>query len=321
MKWPWQNAKQSNPATPSVLPIDSARFPVEAPDEGTAEKGSELLSVSNVESDALGDLAKLPPFRPVVISLMRLFDRADVTLADVAPLVESDPSLASEILAVVNSPLFAFRQNVASPAHAISLLGVERTKSVAATLAMRSLMQGGPRTPVVRRFWILSIATATIARIIAPVFGVAPEMAHVSALMHDLGRSGLLAAYPEEYAKLALTAHESTAQILEQESATLGMTHSHAGALLAKAWMLPAVFAEVTEAHHDCSRTEGCVGLVQLACLLADSFMYLSIHRLDVQKPEETIANFAPAVLAPELICLLPEARSAVDNAIQTLDF
>ena len=321
MKWPWQKDQQSNPATPSVLPVDSARNPSGDAGEGTADQGSELLAVSNVESEELGNLAKLPPFRPVVISLMRLFDRADVTLAEVAPLVESDPSLASEILAVVNSPLFGFRQNVASPAHAIALLGVERTKSLAATLAMRSLMQGGPRTPVVRRFWIHSIATATIAKTLSPLFDVSPEIAHVSALMHDLGRSGLLAAHPDEYAKLALTTHESTSQILDAEASSFGMTHCHAGNLLARAWMLPDLFSEVTEAHHDCARNDGPAGLVQLSCRLADSFMYLSVHRLDVEKPEETVASFAPTALHAQLIAQLSEARGAVDNAIQTLDF
>ena len=143
-----------------------------------AVRGTEILQTTHVETAELGELAKL-------IRLLRLFDRDDVSLEEVSALVEADPSMASEILAIVNSPLFGVQQTVSRPAHAIALLGVERTKSLAATLAMRSLMQGGPRTPIVRRFWIHSIATATLARHLAPAFNLEPEASHVAALMHD----------------------------------------------------------------------------------------------------------------------------------------
>ena len=59
-----------------------------------------------METVELGPLAKLPPFAPVVISLLRLFDRDDVNIESVASLVESDPAIASELLGVANSPLF-----------------------------------------------------------------------------------------------------------------------------------------------------------------------------------------------------------------------
>jgi len=103
-----------------------------------ATRGAEILESNEVETEELGELAKLPPFRPVVIRLLRLFDRDDVKIDEVSALVESDPAMASELLAVVNSPLFAVQQTVSNPSHAITLLGVERTQSLAATLAMRS---------------------------------------------------------------------------------------------------------------------------------------------------------------------------------------
>lgn len=283
-------------------------------------RGAEILE-SGVETVELGALAKLPPFRPIVISLVRLFDRDDVKIEEIAGMVESDPSLASEILAVVNSPLFGFQRPVSSPAHAIALLGVDRTKSLAATLAMRSLMQGGPRTPIVRRFWVHSMATATLASHIAPAFQVEPELAHVAAMMHDLGRNGLLAAHQEEYAQLAVGAFENTKEILAAEQSAFGMTHCHAGAMLAKAWNLPKSFREVTLHHHEASSENPIVDLVHLCCTLADDFMYLSIYRHDVEKPEETIARFAPAHVRDLLTEDLGVVSAAVDTAIKALDF
>ncbi len=284
-------------------------------------RGVAILENLEVETSELGPLAKLPPFRPVAIALMRLFDREDVKIDEIAGLVQSDPTSTSELLALVNSPLFGFRTRIESAAHAITLLGVESTKSLAVTLAMRSLMQGAPRTPVVRRFWVHGIAAATVAQSFARPFHIDPQVAYVSSLLHDLGRLGLLAAYPEEYAKLALTSNESTAEILEAEKAGFGMTHCRAGELLAKAWSLPESLREVAAHHHDTEPEHGLVALVHLCCRLADDLEFQAIHRRDTQNPEETIANCVPAHMRDELTSGLETATTAIMDAIQTLDF
>ena len=324
LKLPWQRVKgvakpEPSQPSPSLSSVVNAQGEDQRGEDSV--RGTEILESSNVETEELGGLAKLPPFRPVAISLLRLFDRDDVRIEEIATLVEADPVMASELLAVVNSPLFGFQQTVLSPSHAVTLLGVDRTKSLAATLAMRSLIQGGPRTPVVRRFWIHSIATATIAKHFASAFGAEPELSFVAALLHDLGRSGLLAAHPEPYTRLALAAHENTAEILAAEQAAFGMTHCHAGELLAKTWSLPTPIRKVAGHHHEISSDRAEVALVQLCCRLADDFNYQSIHRSDIQKPQESIAQYAPERLHGYLIGELRAVGGAIDSAIQTLDF
>jgi len=284
-------------------------------------EGIAILETSHVERSELGPLAKLPPFAPIAISLVRLFDRDDAKIAEIARLVQSDPSMASELLAVVNSPLFAFQGKVTSPAHAVTLLGVERTKSLVATLAMRSMLQGAPRTPVVRRFWVHSIAAATLAREFAGAYGADPELAHVAALTHELGRVGLLAAYPQEYPRLALAAHDSVEEILAAEQAAFGMDHCHAGALLVKAWGLPATFQQAVSYYRATPRGRNLASLVQLCCHLADDLMFQAVHHADTLEPSETIERYAPAGLGPQLASRLEAAKLAVVASIQELDF
>jgi HD-like signal output (HDOD) protein len=153
----------------------------------------------------------------VVIGLLRMLDREDAAIGDIARLVASDAALVGELLALVNSPLFGVRGTVANAAHGVSLLGIERTRSLVATLSMRALMVGAPRTPVVRRFWTHSTACAVIAREFAPCFGMQKDQAHIAAMMHDLGRMGLLAGHTEEYTVLALSAWETVDEILRPE--------------------------------------------------------------------------------------------------------
>jgi HD-like signal output (HDOD) protein len=291
------------------------------PDRRAEELARGSAMLDEVETSALGVLAKLPPFRPVVISLMRLFDRENVSNEEIVRLVESDTALTAELLAVVNSPLFPVLGAITSPLQAVNVLGHETTKSLAAALGLRCMVQGAPRTPVVRRFWVHTVATATIAQDFARFFRINPHMVYIGAILHDLGRLGLLAAHPEEYTALALTSHESTDAILAAEQAEFGMTHCRAGALLADAWSLPDPAGQVADRHHQNGSEHGVVALVQLCCRLADDLEFQAILRRDIQKPVETIKALAPAHLHEELTGRLEDVSAAIIRAIETLDF
>lgn len=293
----------------------------DGPDRRAEEMARGTALLDEVEASELGVLAKLPPFRPVIVSLMRLFDREAVSNEEIARLVESDTTLTAELLAVVNSPLFAVRVPVTSPMQAIGILGHETTKSLAAALGMRSMVQGAPRTPVIRRFWIHTVAAATIGQDFAQFFQINSQLTYIGAVLHDLGRLGLLAAHPEEYTLLALSSHESAAAILAAEQATFGMTHCRAGALLASTWKLPDPAREIAEHHHETGSGRDVVELVQLACRLADDCQFQAIQRRDIQKPEETIKAVAPAHLQEQLINRLEAVNTAILRAIGSLDF
>jgi putative nucleotidyltransferase with HDIG domain len=281
--------------------------------------GAELLE-SRVETAELGPLAKLPPFAPVVMSLVRLFDRDDVKIDAVASLIESDPAIASELLAVANSPLFGFSGAITSPGHAITLLGIERTKSLATTLAMRSMMRGAPQTPVVRRFWTHSMATAAIAQEFAAAFGVPGGLAHVAGITHDLGRLGLLAAHPTEYVRLALATYNSEGDIRAVEQTQFGMDHCHAGALLAKAWGLPKALCVTAEHHHEASANRGLPTLIHLSCRLADDLMFQAIRHKDPRDPPATIAACAPEAIRGGLADRVETAKVNALKMIESLD-
>jgi putative nucleotidyltransferase with HDIG domain len=196
--------------------------------------------------------------------------------------------------------LFSFRGGITSPAHAIALLGIERTKSLATTLAMRSMMQGAPPTAVLRRLWTHSIATSAIALEFAAAFGVPADLAHVAAIIHDLGRMGLLAAHPTEYTQLALAAHNTEADIRVKEQAQFGMDHCRAGSLLARAWGLPETLCKAVECHHEESADRDLISLVHLSCRLADDLMFQAIRHEGPRDPVTTIETCAPEALRAE---------------------
>src|ERR1035441_2716335 len=107
--------------------------------------------------------------------------------------------MASELLALVNSPLFGICAKVSNPSHAVTMLGVDRTRALATSVAMRFMAQSIPDKNMVRRFWRHSLATAVLARRLASTFQVDKNLAHTAAMLHDLGRLGLLAAHRGAY--------------------------------------------------------------------------------------------------------------------------
>ena len=270
---------------------------------------------------ALGRLSRLPPFRPVILQLLRFFDRPNPEIDEISRLADADPALVSELLTVVNSAVFTLKVPVITTSHAISMLGLRRTQAAVATLAVRAMVAGAPRTATVRRFWTHNIATAVLARDLAPLFRVDGGLAYTAALLHDLGRMGLLAAYPEEYTAFSQRVYECAAEIVERERESFQMDHCDAGARLAAAWKIPAPLSQAIPDHHRPPEGSDVRFLVQLSCRLADNLMFKSILDQNNAKPAETIAQFAPAAIQEALVARVSEAEEQILQAVRTLDY
>jgi putative nucleotidyltransferase with HDIG domain len=274
-----------------------------------------------VEDPAQGRLAQLPPFSPVVISLLRLFDRDDVDLAEITRLISSDAAISAELLTLVNSPLFTIRVSVDDVAHAVPLVGIERTKELATALAMRAMLRDAPKTGVVRRLWRHSIATAVIAKELAPIYGVAAGVAHTAGILHDVGRMGLLSAYRDSYTEVVLHAYDNVADILAKERAVCRMDHCEAGLYLAKSWGFPAAFCQVVQHHHGSSEERGILSLVQTACALADDLEFAAVSHADRAEPNTRITGCKGNSDRDKVLSRLREIERLVFDELESLDF
>jgi HD-like signal output (HDOD) protein len=146
-------------------------------------------------------------------------------------------------------------------------------------------------------------------------------MVHVAGLLHDIGRLGLLAAHPDEYTRLALSALESIEGILEAERSLCGMDHCSAGLLLARAWHLPEALQVVIAGHHGEARDRSILSLVQLCCRLADDLMFPATPHRAVALPTETVQAYAPVAVRQAVEDRISEAQRLAIEAIRSLDF
>jgi len=190
-------------------------------------------------------LRMLPPFPPVATKLMQLIkqDRSDFRKA--VDLLKSDTALTVEVLRLANSASSGARFPITSLLQAISLIGVNRIVSLAATLCMGRLLKPVAKLPIMRRCWRNNLAVALIASKRAEAAKLDAEKAYTFGLLAGLGRMALLVSNPQVYthAVARAEAERMPLEILERE--LFGFDHRDAGRFLVDEWKLPSELSAV----------------------------------------------------------------------------
>ncbi|MGA3076967.1 MAG: HDOD domain-containing protein [Bryobacteraceae bacterium] len=222
---------------------------------------------------ARNGLCQLPVFGPVALKMLNLLANQEAEVRTIAGLLRSDPALSAKVLAVANSSFYGTPQYIDNLARAILVLGFERTKSLTLTVALRSFTRHLANPKVMQSCWQHSIATALLAEELAPLYEIAKDRAYTAALIHDVGRLGLLRAYGELYAPLFAAVHDTLAESLEAERSLFQMDHCQAGLLLTQRWGFPSEYSRVAGCHHGelPAAKQDLVSLTHTACLLADA--------------------------------------------------
>lgn len=270
-------------------------------------------------------LRKIPPFPPIAARLLVLLSNEFVSMNELAEVIGSDPTFSARLLQCVNSAAFALTSPVTNVLQALSILGLDRTRQMTVTLATAIYSAGALRTAELRRCWEHTVATAILADEIAQGYGAFTESAYAAGIMHDVGRLGLLVAYPKEYESIIHDAASQCLDLLDFEREQFGVDHAEAGRLLAERWGLPQDFLIVVGRHHD--PVEGAeldlLGIVHVACRLADTLGYEMTKPLVPVDMETVLAELPPRARTrlhdgPEVLRSLVESRIRMYDGVDT---
>jgi putative nucleotidyltransferase with HDIG domain len=226
-----------------------------------------------VRSETLRNLSNLPPFHPTALRLLTISIDSDSAMARFEQCFRSDPALAADLLVLANSAEFGLRSRIDTIRHAVVVLGLERVRSLACGIAMRSYTGSTSRQRDLQPVWSHSVATAIIADKLGESARSAGKLLYTAALMHDVGRLGMLLGPGRKYAEMLAEPVHDVQEGVAQEMARFGMSHCEAGVVLARKWGLPASLQECISLHHDPVTAERgeLLHLTQIACRLADS--------------------------------------------------
>lgn len=200
---------------------------------------------------ALGELRDLPSLRGLARRFAQTVEQDYCLLDEVVAEVERDPALTLNVLRRANSAATGVRERVVDLEQALQLLGVARVRLMAQLQSAlddaRALAPGFDWS----HLWMHSAACAALADRIDHELGLRlGPVAHLAALLHDVGKIALSAVAPQAYRSVLVAAWSTRAELPALEEAWLGLDHREAGWIVGQEADLSPLILSVI-AHHD----------------------------------------------------------------------
>lgn len=195
-------------------------------------------------------ISALPSLSPSTREAFEIIDNHDVTVADVAELLEKDPGMVARILQMANSAAYGFSSQIKTVRDAMLRIGLSHTKNI---IVMSTLFDDIGKSDLSGEIRRHGVAVSKAGKIYAKKSGY-PKADDCGAvgLVHDIGRVIFLLYEIKELKsqKPALPDEWKT----EEEMSRYGTTHSEIGGVVLGEWKFPEIYGTIVASHH---RTEG----------------------------------------------------------------
>lgn len=180
------------------------------------------------------------------MEIVRLASDREVSLNEIATVVETDPGLASRLLRYINSPLAGVSRQVTSVSHAVVFLGAEVVKAVALCSLLSPSAKMACAAFDYEAFRSESVARAVVLRHLAhKLKNYSPDEAFTCGLLSQIGRLGLAMAYPTTYEHvLSLVTQDDRRRLSEVEREVFDIDHNELAAEMMADWHLPTVVCD-----------------------------------------------------------------------------
>jgi len=262
--------------------------------------------------DLKSEAAILPSLPDLALRIRRAIDDESSDARTVARLVEADPAMAAKLLKVANCALYGGLEAVDSCAAAVVRLGLETTKQLVVSFALKEVFRSKDKAVQKRMhaLWKHSSQIAAICSVLAQELeGMTPEEALLIGLVHDVGAIVILN-YVEKFPELA-----DDEDLLED---TIGRMRGELGAMILRAWKFnPPVIAGARDAENWLRQRAGGADFTDLL-IVAQVHELLRKKQLSDLPPIERISAIQRVLgegATPEKsLEILHEAKNRVDE-------
>jgi putative nucleotidyltransferase with HDIG domain len=190
----------------------------------------------------------LPTLPVVALQIGEVIHSKNVSVKQIAAILETDPSTSAKLLRLVNSPYFGIPGGVSDVARAIPFVGFNTLYQLVLGVSVLEALDvpGGARS-----LWLHSLTVATAARELAEELKCPDVGACFTAgLLHDMGKIAIAKVAPDKLALAAAAVQNDGITMQEAERRYDLAPHDRIGARLAKQWRFPANLATPIEQHH-----------------------------------------------------------------------
>ncbi|RPJ62473.1 MAG: HDOD domain-containing protein [Acidobacteria bacterium] len=203
----------------------------------------------------LGGIRQLEPLPALAQALLASLHRGGETpTAEITRLLRQDGAVASRIVAVLNSPLYAGRYPMETAEEAVLRFGVAPILDVLLTDNFRRSRLDAPLYGLKGdEVWLHgTIGSLAVIEVIRenPRKEI-PRIASVAALIHDIGKMLMVKYFDARSEELDILCQRQDITFAEAERRKFGCNHAEVGAAMATYWGFPESVSEAIGNHHE----------------------------------------------------------------------
>lgn len=230
----------------------------------------------------------MPLLKGPVLHILKLLGDINVSTSAIANAIGNDPSVATRVLRVANSPLFNVGRQITSLKNAVLLLGQENLYKMIVLMNVADVFNSNASSVVIEdRIWKHSLAVGYAAReLVIMKRQPGSEEAFLGGILHDIGKLLLFRYDPSFYRVMLHQEAETDHELIEKEALTYGFNHAQIGWMAAARWDLPMNICEAIASHHH-TETEDPDSLVAIAIETADILVSSIGFGIHTQKKSE----------------------------------
>jgi len=233
----------------------------------------------------ISKMQSLPSLPALYTEVLRALQVPDPDLEKIGWIIAQDVAMTAKILHLVNSAFFGFYSNVTHPSRAITILGLDKLRSLVLSIHIFSQFNQERLNHFdVDGLWRHSLHVGQCAKEIAHRVNpdnLLGEQAFMAGMLHDAGKLILISNLPVDYNQACLLAREQKRPLEEAERMIFNASHAEIGAYLFGLWGLANPVLEAIAYHHrplQCSSP----GFTPLTAVYAANAL---VHAIDDNAP------------------------------------
>ncbi len=214
----------------------------------------------------------LPIPRGQIMQLIQYILSDDTQIDKLTQLISENPALTAQLLGLVNSSFFGFRQPVKTISDAVVALGLESLRNLILCFAVKETLSKNEIPGFgIDMFWEDSIRRGVAAQQLGYLVNGPVEQGFTAGMLQDIGLLILFSMEPEKADRWLLLRSNLPAKRREMEKDLFCAFHDSVGALLVEKWNLPKSYTLAIGHHHSFFETKESktLGQVQKDSVLA----------------------------------------------------